>query len=48
MHQDTASSTSIFNMKQPAATNPNLIKEYKFKMCTGTQSNADFLPLSVP
>ncbi len=47
MHQDVTASTSIFNTKQPAATNPNLIKEYKFKIYSGTQSNADFLPLSV-
>lgn len=47
MHQDTIASTLIFNTKQPAATNLNLIKEYKLKIYSGTQSSADFLPLSV-
>lgn len=47
MHRGTAAPTSIFDTKQPAATNPNLIKEYKFKIYSGTQSDADFPPLSV-
>lgn len=47
MNQDAAASPSIFNKEQPPATNSNLIKEYKFEIYSGTQSNADFLPLSV-
>ena len=47
MHRDAAASASIFNKAQATATNPNLIKEYKFQIYSGTQSNADFLPLSV-
>lgn len=47
MCQDTTASTLIFYKEQPPATNPNLIKEYKFKNYSGTQSDADFPPLSV-
>lgn len=39
MHQDSI--YIVLSTKPLAATHPNLVKDYKFKIYSGTQSNAD-------